>query len=1043
MEHIRTLNAITGRLSLRPPQALSLERLARALEASPAMLDPARQLAAVLATLKAEFPTLQDFEREFPSLCFALATGVGKTRLMGAFIAYLHMAYGIDNFFVLAPNLTIYDKLIGDFTPNTPKYVFKGIAEFVTNSPMVVTGDDYDQRDVASGSLLGSVRINIFNISKINSEVRGGKEPRIKRMREVLGESYFNHLANLPDLVLLMDESHRYRASAGVRAINELKPLFGLELTATPFVESPRGPVPFRNVIVDYPLARAMDDGFVKDPAVVTQRNFDAREHTAEDIEKIKLEDGVRLHETTKVELTTYARENSVKMVKPFMLVIARDTTHAGRLRELIESDAFHGGRYRGKVIQVDSSKTGAEEEEMIRRLLAVESVNEPTEIVIHVNMLKEGWDVTNLYTIVPLRAANARTLIEQSIGRGLRLPYGKRTGVAAVDRLNIVAHDRFQEIVDEANRPDSPIRLKQVILDAPEDEEPKQSVQVSSGARARLGLDGPQELPLADGATALAPVFAGAAERDVARVVMDVIGRYEVQRDLVPTSGALLKPDIQQRILAEVRERLRPTQGELLPGEAPVDVAAVVAKTTEVVVQQTIDIPRISVVPKGEVTTGFHPFTLDVDQLHLQPGEREILIHTLRTNEQSSLEAESGLHEARLEDYVVHALVDYDDIDYFSHAELLYDLASQMVAHLRGYLSESEARNVLDRDRRLIAREIHAQMTAHFWERAADYEVQVHRGFTELKPCNYTVVSGQAVRNVRETVDELGRIKQMLFGGFQRCLYPLQKFDSGTEWRFALMLERDSQRWLKPAKGQFQIFYKLGSEQPEYVPDFVAETSDTILMVETKARDDLKSPEVQAKADAAVQWCSTHRNTPRPSMQSRGAICLCRTTPSMKPRALATCSGSKRGRSSKPLRLASARRSSGAVFVRLSRPLNRAEGERSAARPPFRLGCGRLAGPEVDHLSCRFSLERRHLALCFGAGLSPRGAHHLVRRAEPDAHERVLRGPRVAHRVLDPASRPLHRMVPVRAETVSPSLARPDVVLVLPDEARAAGRDS
>ena len=71
-------------------------------------------------------------------------------------------------------------------------------------------------------------------------------------------------------------------------------------------------------------------------------------------------------------------------------------------------------------MIQVDSSRTGAEEEEMIERLLKVEHTDEPTEIVIHVNMLKEGWDVTNLYTIVPLRAANARTLIEQSIGRGL-----------------------------------------------------------------------------------------------------------------------------------------------------------------------------------------------------------------------------------------------------------------------------------------------------------------------------------------------------------------------------------------------------------------------------------------------------------------------------------------------------------------------------------------------------------------------------------------------------------------------------------------------
>lgn len=54
-----------------------------------------------------------------------------------------------------------------------------------------------------------------------------------------------------------MDESHRYRADAGVRALNELNPLLGLELTATPFTESSKGPVPFKNVVVDYPLARA------------------------------------------------------------------------------------------------------------------------------------------------------------------------------------------------------------------------------------------------------------------------------------------------------------------------------------------------------------------------------------------------------------------------------------------------------------------------------------------------------------------------------------------------------------------------------------------------------------------------------------------------------------------------------------------------------------------------------------------------------------------------------------------------------------------
>lgn len=865
----RVLNHVTGRLSLRPPQAESLAKLRQALDAAPEMLEHGQDVPAILATLKAQFPTLEDFEREFPSLCFALATGVGKTRLMGAFVAYLHLAHGINNFFVLAPNLTIYNKLIADFTRNTPKYVFKGIAEFAQQAPLIITGDNYDQTgaavDNAPQGFAHDVRINIFNISKINSEVRGGKEPRIKRMREVLGDSYFNHLANLPDLVLLMDESHRYRAQAGMRAINELSPLFGLELTATPFVESSKGPVPFKNVVVDYPLARAMEDGFVKEPAVVTQRGFDAKTHTPEEVEKIKLEDGVRLHETTKVELLTYARENDVAPVKPFMLVIARDTTHASQLLALLESSAFYEGRYADKVIQVDSSRTGAEEETMIARLLAVESVDEPTEIVIHVNMLKEGWDVTNLYTIVPLRAANARTLIEQSIGRGLRLPYGRRTGVAAVDRLNIVAHDKFQEIIDEANRGDSPIRLKHVILDAPSADDKKVSVQVEPAASAQLGLTDTSTgispaTSSSDGDTASAPVFTTEAEKRAARMVMDVIGKYEVRPDLVPTSDALLTPEVQKKILAEVAERMKPMQGSLAVDadeSAPtLDLSAIVAKTTTIVVQQTIDIPRIAVVPKGEVTTGFRPFTLDVSQLHLQPGAREIVGQTLRTNEQFTLAAEIGLKEQRPEDYVVHALVDFDDVDYFTHADLLYDLAGQMVQHLRSYLSEAEAVSVLDRDRRLIAKAIHAQMMAHFWEQSTDYEVQVSRGFTELKPCSYTITAGHAPRSYRETVDDRGDIKQMLFDGFKRCLYPLQKFDSDTERRFAIILERDALKWLKPAKGQFQMYYKRGIEQPEYIPDFVAETDNAILMVETKKRKDLPTAEVQSKADSAVRWC-------------------------------------------------------------------------------------------------------------------------------------------------------------------------------------------
>jgi len=856
----RIFNAICGRLSLRAPQSESLHKLVQAIDATPDFLAHERDVNAVLAALKAEFATLEDFEREFPSLCFALATGVGKTRLMGAFISYLHLAHGFKHFFVMAPNLTIYNKLIADFTPNTPKYVFKGIAEFAAWPPEVITGDNYEQR-APNLSLLSPVTINIFNISKINSEVRGGKSPRIKRLSEYIGDSYFNFLAELPDLVLLMDESHRYRASAGVRSINELKPLFGLELTATPFVETTRGPVPFKNVVMDYPLARAMDDGFVKEPAVVTQRGFDSKSHTPGEIERTKLMDGIRVHEATKVELITYARQNGVKTVKPFMLVIARDTTHAGQLLELIKSDEFFFGRYRNKVIQVDSSKTGKEEEEMIERLLAVESENEPTEIVIHVNMLKEGWDVTNLYTIVPLRAANARTLIEQSIGRGLRLPYGKRTGVTAVDRLNIVAHDRFQEIIDEANRGDSPIRLKQLILEAPDQDESSVSVKVGSTAEQLMGLHEPVITPASGveyeipAEQVVAEVFTTPAGKQAATVVMEVIQEMEKRKVDVPTSASLRNPEVQKVIAAQVAERLTPAQSELFENES-LDIPALVAKATEIVSNNIIDIPRISVVPTGEVTVGFRPFTLDVNGLHLQPSDRELVIHNLHTNEQDSLAAEVGITEQRLEDYIVYALIDFDDIDYLAHADLLYDLSGQMVRHLLSYLSEDEARSVLDRDRRLIAKEIHSQMMAHFWEKAPGYEVHVSRGFTSLKSCNYTASAKNPVHSFRETVEDKTRIKQMMFGGFSRCLYPLQKFDSDSERRFAVLLERHADKWFRPVKGQFQVFYKSGSEQPEYVPDFVAETTDKIYMAETKARSDLADSDVLAKSEAAVTWC-------------------------------------------------------------------------------------------------------------------------------------------------------------------------------------------
>lgn len=853
-------------MSLRPPQRASLEILNRLVEIAP----PSKELDldSAIAAIGSEFPRLTDFEREFASVCFALATGVGKTRLMGAFMAYLYLTGKSRHFFVLAPNLTIYDKLIADFTPGTKKYVFQGISEFVTAPPVIITGDNYESgvgvREDARRQLglfrpggEDAIHINVFNISKISSDVRasqrGNKPPRIKRLSEYIGESYFEYLSKLPDLVLLMDESHRYRADAGTKALNDLRPILGLELTATPFIETNRAPVVFKNIVYSYPLAEAIRDGFVKEPAVATRKNFSAKGLSDGQIERIKLEDGIRLHEQVKADLKIYADQNGKHQVKPFMLVVARNIDHASQLVSLFKSNSFFGGRYADKVIEVHTALKGEEKEDAVKALLAVESPDEPTEVVIHVNMLKEGWDVTNLYTIVPLNPAHARTLIEQSIGRGLRLPYGRRTGVKAVDRLTIVAHDNFQAIVDEANRGDSIIRKIEVVeLDPDDDAGTAQPVevrpvldQILAGGTRAVGA-----AVSAAGEASPPPAFTTPASQAVAKATVAAIADFE----RLPSSADLLKPDTQARLVAKVQAG-QPSQAELFK---PKEVEKLVREATATYIALSIDIPTVVVVPKGEVAFGYDDFDLDTSVgFNLEPVAEDILIQHLQSNLQERLGVlEDASAEELPENYIVRALIDYDDVDYDTHSALLYRLAGQAVAYLRSRLQdEASVRNVLLYYQPRLADLIHAQMEKHRWERSVGFDVKVTRGFRRLTPATVSQGAGEEERNFRHPLDNKRDIGKMIFGGFAKCLYPLQKFESDPERRLAVILENDTAvlKWVKPAKGNFQISWRGGQL---YEPDFVVETETGRFLVEVKRADLLQDSEVLAKAGAAQTWC-------------------------------------------------------------------------------------------------------------------------------------------------------------------------------------------
>ena len=842
---------IRNRLSLRPPQAESLEILANLAEQMELFKEV--DLVAELEKVQSKFPTCVDFERQFPSLCFSLATGVGKTRLMGAFIAYLHLKKGIRNFFVLAPNLTIYNKLIEDFgNSNHSKYVFQGIAEFVSNPPQIITGDNYQKANI--GRVTNDcVNINVFNISKINSETRGGKDLKIKRLSEYLGQSYFEYLTKLDDLVVLMDESHHYRADRGMAVINELKPILGLELTATPQSEKGGKTIKFKNVVYEYSLANAMADGFVKEPSVATRKDFDPTAFSSEELDRIKLEDGVSIHEKTKLELDIYARDNRINKVKPFVLVVAKDTKHSAQIQEFITSKSFFNGCYADRVMEIHSNQKGDEKDENIEQLLSLEHPQNPIEIVIHVNMLKEGWDVTNLYTIIPLRTSASSTLTEQTIGRGLRLPYGKRTGVDAVDRLTIVSHDRFQAIIDEANKPDSLIRRDRIItIDPEERHEVKEIITIRSSFAQNLDAQRAEAQKIED-IKERKQKEQGIEQKSVVYELIQNAG------NLVKTKEELRSKKVQEKIIEQAieREKAKPQQN-LFQEDQEALLREQIGEIAEEVIQSIIEIPRITVVPK-DLETGFDTFDLDVSNLNLRPVSEEILIKSLENNEKNEyLQGGGRVKHQRLPHLVVNEVINEPWIDYDEHADLLFQLADQAILKLTSYLNEDEIQNVVWSQKRALARFIIKQLEEHFYQRASGYEVREARSFVEILDHNYSCTVNQELLHYSETVEPTRSIPFKLFTGFKRAYHLSYKFDSKTEKDFASILETDTSsgilRWLRPAPNQFHIFWDHNSKR--YEPDFVVETEDGFYLVETKKAADIATSHVEQKTQAAKKYC-------------------------------------------------------------------------------------------------------------------------------------------------------------------------------------------
>lgn len=834
-----TTGYISGVMSLRKPQEKSLEILDSILER--VELKKNADLEKDLSAIHEMFPICTDFERNFLSLTFALATGVGKTRLMGAFITYLYTQKNIRNFFVVAPSTTIYRKLMSDLGDmSSEKYVFRGLGCFI-DPPAIISEEAYKEM---TGSLIKSdIRIFVFNIDKFNKE-----DANMKKVNEFIGSSFYEYVSGLEDLVILMDESHHYRANKGLDAINGLKPVLGLELTATPMVSKGGKTILFKNVVYEYPLSKAIEDGYTRTPYVMTRSDINFYNFGEQQLDRLMLNDGILAHERTKKKLEEYAANHSKRKIKPFMLVVCKDTDHAKEVEDYIKSDDFKGGAYRNKTIIVHSKQKGAETEANTQMLLQVERSDNPVEIVIHVNMLKEGWDVNNLYTIVPLRTAASAILREQMVGRGLRLPYGERTGDRDVDAVMLTAHDKFDDIIREAEKGNSIFKAGNVIrVEELEEEE-------ITYAQQSIFLDTDEGLNKAYEETGLE--------------------RTEYNDRLLKTTGKLIQHKIAETIqktpdhkVSEERKQeiAREVQKELEQDE---DLAArnlskwgplgeyIKNQTEEIhreIVNKYIPIPRLKITDEGVEEYVFLDFDIDLSVFNQVPIENEILIQSLEDpRDVSRIKGKDIDFEGyTAEKFILEYLRQKPEIDYEKCSGQLYKHIKSVINHYESKFGTNGMRNIVMMYKREIANRIYDQMMQHFYRK---------NGFVVEEIVGSRDYNISPAYNASEKVSLFAEyyknIKSVLFEDIKKGVFSEAKFDSEPELTLARVLERDDdvKNWLRPAPNEFNITYNHGHS---YQPDFVVETDDMVFLVEVKGENMLTDPDVIAKKERAMEYCS------------------------------------------------------------------------------------------------------------------------------------------------------------------------------------------
>jgi type III restriction enzyme len=728
-----------------------------------------------------------------------VATGVGKTYVLASAIEYLAVD-GVRNFAVITPGRTILDKTVANFTLGHPKCLLGGMEV----RPVVITSENFATPAMrAAMDDSTQVKLFIFTVQALlRPESKVGRKTH--KFQEGLGEAFYAHLQGQDDLVVFADEHHTYYGPAFSKAVRDLRPRVLIGLTATPDRRTPSDQIIFR-----YPLAAAIADKLVKTPVLVGRKDDRTDAPT-------KLLDGVRLLELKEQAIARWCRDTGDSPINPVLLVIAPTIAEAKEIDSIVVDPAFAGGRYAGKVLTVHSDAP----DEALAQLDKLEDPISPYRVVISVGMLKEGWDVKNVYVIASLRASVSTILTEQTLGRGLRLPFGRYTGVEFLDTLEVLGHERYEELLRNAGV------LNEQFIDR------RTRAVLRRNAQGNLvptlettpvvAAVAPVEESTSSAPTVAPPASVGAviasvedhtakAEEEVARLKVQLVPRPDLPKLRIPqlkmtaVKSAFSLADIVDR---EPFRRL----GESIAAD-PSGSLRRVALSARIIVGAD-GLRRTELVPVRALDRVESPASL----LPLDDARQQLIDQVLMA---PVVPARPNQRRPAAE--IVDAFI--------------RGLDGQADTILSGYLDRAAAGLI-----QLITEE-HRKVAA----KPSYGEVVEVTEFNKVR-----------IGRVETTQDRFGPFRKGVgYDAYHNSLYAQDWFDSSTERDTGNILEDADgiSHWVRLQVGDLPI---LWTGAHVYNPDFVAvERDGTHWVIEVKMDKEMPSAEVQGKRDAARRWAN------------------------------------------------------------------------------------------------------------------------------------------------------------------------------------------